>query len=47
MSDNVKATADAVHPIRVRILKRTQSASKPGSFLRAIRLSIKTNKNIL
>ena len=32
MSDNVNATADAVHPMRVRILKRTQSAAKVGSF---------------
>ena len=32
ISDSVNATADAVHPMRVRILKRTQSAAKVGSF---------------
>ena len=38
--DSVNATADAVHPMRVRILKRTQSAAKVGSFFSWARGSV-------
>lgn len=43
ISDSVNATADAVHPIRVRILNRTQSAAKVGSFLSWARGSVNMN----
>ena len=40
INDKVNATADAVHPIRVIIRKRIQSAANPGSSLIRLRGSI-------